>query len=482
MLKTLQRAVLLLGIALAAPAPSWALRSTPAVLASALSDDEHLAQVTGYVSDPFGRIIFRVVFQDAVSGAFSEDAIFFRDGPLIAPVALQGYEADAPKRRFAVRAGAPVFSNPSLSPNGHAVFAARYEDAGKNAGRGLFVYDGAYLSLALGAGAEVPGAGAALTDFGEPSIVSSGQIVFSAFFDGANDGGRYPAPDAVAGLRGGAIETFARVGEPAPGVPGVFTAFGTPRASPGGAVAFWAHVTDGAEATQAIYLYKDGALAPVVRLGDAAPGADGLFTTLRGGEVSVNDAGQVAFAACWADCFTRSGVFRASAEGGVEAVAIFRPGDLLTSFIGAGNPAITASGAVYFMGVQATDGALGVFLASDLGVQSVAVTGEPISGEEAHGLFGPPRSDGGEGASFASLSDALASRIYLVDPEGETGDGDLNMDGRVDSADAGIALRVGLGATDLALSDLQLWRADADFSGAVDVGDAMGILRSAAGR
>ncbi|MBZ0253912.1 MAG: hypothetical protein K8I02_11290, partial [Candidatus Methylomirabilis sp.] len=388
MSQTIQRAVLLLGIALAAPAQSWALRSTPAVLASALGDDERLAQVTGYVSDPFGRIVFRVVFHEIDGGAFSEDAIFFRDGPLIAPVALQGYEADAPKRRFASRAGAPVFSNPSLNPNGHAVFAARYEDAGKSAGRGLFLYDGAYLSLALGAGAEVPGAGAALADFGEPSILASGALVFSAFYDDANDGGRYAAADAIAGLAGGELLAFARIGDPAPGMAGVFAAFGTPRTSPNGSAAFWAQVRDGAETTQAIFLHKDGALAPVVRLGDAAPGADALFTTLRGGEISVNDAGQVAFAACWADCFTRSGVFRASAEGGVDAVAIFRPGDLLTSFIGAGSPAITASGAVYFMGVQATDGSLGVFLASDLGVQSVAVTGEPISGEEAHGLFG----------------------------------------------------------------------------------------------
>ena len=121
---------------------------------------------------------------------------------------------------------------------------------------------------------------------------------------------------------GGAYYT---IGDPAPGFSGsAFRSFGQPSIAEHGEVAFHAQVgasaTNYATWTQAIYAARSGGLAPIVKLGDAAPGADAgaVFTDL-GRTPIAGPSGEILF---WAAAGAKHGLWRSDASGVLTPVVI----------------------------------------------------------------------------------------------------------------------------------------------------------------
>lgn len=184
----------------------------------------------------------------------------------------------------------------ALNDAGTALFVAQLQSPFGSFG--IFSSTGASVVLE---GQEVPGApGTFFQSAGAPVINNNGEVVFLAGTTGISGAGIFT-------LTGGLL---VRTGDIAPGTGGKhFSAFGLPALNDRGEIAFWARLAEGG---QGIFTLTDGT---TVLTGDPAPSLGGAaFEGL--GFPSLNDSGNIAFAASLSD--GRQGVF--TTGGGLVAV------------------------------------------------------------------------------------------------------------------------------------------------------------------
>jgi len=207
--------------------------------------------------------------------------------------------------------------------------------------------------------------------YGAPSVNEGGDVAFEA--DGA-----------VFLHSKGTTRALAGFGDPVPGG-GTFTSARSPSLNAQGQVAFVGQVTP--PGRSGIFLFTGGAVTQVVSTNDFSPEGGRFFGFY---EVSLNDAGQMAFHAF---ASMGEGIFLSS-PGAITVLALEgRPAPGGGSFSGLSSPAINASGQVVFSTLS-----FGIYLAVDGTVIRVARIGDPAPD--------------GHGASFvsfqfpASISDA----------------------------------------------------------------------------
>lgn len=127
-------------------------------------------------------------------------------------------------------------------------------------------------------------------DLQVPVINNAGKCAFTAWYNPTTDRDS-GAIQAIYSQGHGSLDRVAAAGDPAPGVPGgTFTWFGPMALNGAGDVAFFASAGE----THGIWAQRGGVLVPVVKTGDPAPGANGVFS-----EISLyfefNGRGQVIF-------------------------------------------------------------------------------------------------------------------------------------------------------------------------------------------
>ena len=178
-------------------------------------------------------------------------------------------------------------------------FTARVKDSAVNFTPGVFYSDGATLSLLAQAGTQAAGlptgANYGSFSYGMVRMDGQGKVTFFGLLEG-------PATtaftdDAIWHGDANGLRLVARQGDAIPGEPAgtTFGNLGPPVVNASGRVAFRAEVPP---TGRDMMSEGHGALAPVARYGDHAPGTppDAKFA-LVGDQVAINDAGATAFAA-----------------------------------------------------------------------------------------------------------------------------------------------------------------------------------------
>ncbi len=231
---------------------------------------------------------------------------------------------------------------------------------------GYGVYDNNPNSIAR-TGDPAPGGGVFVSTF-NASVNDNGDVVFLGALSTLGTG--------VFVSSGGTLNRLAATGDPAPTGGTFLSFFNLPSINNLVQVAFPADVT--APGRSGIFLSSEAGIAPLVQIGDAAPGG-GTFSLLR--FAWLNDAGQVAFLGNVTPP-GRSGVFLWSG-GAIRAVAQVGDsapgGGTFTSFFGAFfGPAINSSGHVAFR-ADLSNGE-GVFLFTDGTLSRIAHSGDPVPG------------------------------------------------------------------------------------------------------
>jgi hypothetical protein len=331
------------------------------------------------------------------------------------------------------------FRFPSMDASGRVAFAATL--AGPSVGTtndsGIWSEGTGSLTLVAREGSAAPGtdAGVNFGDFlfGAPVINDSGRTAFGARLSGVGvtAGNEF----GIWSEGSGALTLVVRRGNPAPVTPpgATFDAFAGPLFNAAGQTAFRGDLT-GTGVTgfndRSMWLEDHGALMPVAREGDAAPGTEAGTNLGSLYETVLNSAGQLAFLS---DLII-SGVPRLSAavwSGGPGALKVVaRRGNAApgtdVNFISFGFPAITNAGRTAFYARLATaSGDDGIWSEGPGVLTLVARTGIEAPGAGAginFGLtfpgfsFGDPVLNGaGHTAFTAGLSGAG------VDPTNDTG-------------------------------------------------------------
>lgn len=208
-----------------------------------------------------------ISLNDSGAVAFAADGgIFLKSGSNLSIVAGFG-------DRFP---GGGIFlegSNPFLTSTGDVLFRGL-----TTVSAGLFRFSGGSLALIVR----------------DASVASNGQVVFPDS-PSANTAGDVAFVDLLGNgiflFTHGTITKVAGRGDPAPGG-GVFTSVSSPAINQSGQVVFKASLTSG---RSGIYLASGGGITKVIATGDTFPDGSVLFVTF--GNPSLNDAGDVAFAA-----------------------------------------------------------------------------------------------------------------------------------------------------------------------------------------
>jgi hypothetical protein len=174
--------------------------------------------------------------------------------------------------------------------------------------RGIFRGDGEDLVTIARRGDLTPGGNGRLLDIAMQSLAFDdlGQVLFTSTITGATDG----SAEGVFRGDGGALRTIARVGDPTPGGPGVFSHFQplSLALNAAGQAVFQADIDlgdgGGTNDGEGLFFFDDArGLRELVRRGDVVPGAgvvDGFDfaggTTSQGpGSSGLNDRGEVAY-------------------------------------------------------------------------------------------------------------------------------------------------------------------------------------------
>lgn len=268
--------------------------------------------------------------------------------------------------------------------------------------------------VALSGGA-APGGGS-YTSFGPAVLNNSGQVAFAALLSGGT---------ANAGLyagAAGAVQPVARGGDAAPGggtylnpTSGILSdVFGNPVLNTAGQVAFSAR-TPG---TVGVYAGAVGAVQPVALSGQSAPGTGGTFGGF--GPPTLSPAGQVAFASSLTGGSSTMGVFAGTA-GSLRVVALLGqtpPGPAAGTFARFGSMAVQdGAGQAGFYTQLSTNGTSatggGYYAESGGQLRAVAVGGQTA-----------PGTGGGTYATFPSpglLALAMAGTGQVAFATGVTG-------------------------------------------------------------
>ncbi len=155
---------------------------------------------------------------------------------------------------------------------------------------------GAQWTVIAQQGEPVPEGDAVFGTLLNPSLNNAGQVVFSAVLDAA-DGGWLGERGLY--MHDGALAKLMRTGDALPGGDGVFDFPGVPVLNGAGQVAFTATLDDTPGGwfvdDEALYLHDGAALLELARADDVVPEGGGRFESFE--TPAFNDAGQVAFGA-----------------------------------------------------------------------------------------------------------------------------------------------------------------------------------------
>ncbi len=218
---------------------------------------------------------------------------------------------------------------------------------------GLFRFSGTGTLAIVQVGDAAPGGGP-FTEIGPGSMNDAGDVALVAFVSA-------PGHSGIFLWSADTLQAIAQTGDAAPG--GGTLEFlklnefdYTPSVNSIGQVAFAANVNP--TATEGVFLYSDGQLSGIARLGTAGPGGTFFDALLP----SLNDTGHVAFVG---DTTSFSGTFL-FANGTISKVAFAgdpAPGGGTFTFPGLASVALDNQGQVAFDGALSTGG-FGVFLAT----------------------------------------------------------------------------------------------------------------------
>lgn len=248
----------------------------------------------------------------------------------VTPVALQGQIAPG----TGGQTFATDFDEPMVNTSGDVVFQASYGVAGS--ADGVFLFSGGALSAVAVAGLVVPGVGTLSGNFYDgPSFNNSSTVTLVASGITASSN-IPPTTDAVLQKTlAGSLTAIAKNGDAVPGVAGgVFTDFDDIAQNANNDVSFIGHYTDDGGTTfkwGVFFKPFGGALQTIVKDGDALPNTGG--GTFCSGSTPdgpwLNDSGVVSFIA---DCIS---------GGTVSAGSMFakRPAQALESVVLTGDPA-----------------------------------------------------------------------------------------------------------------------------------------------
>lgn len=223
-----------------------------------------------------------------------------------------------------------------------------------------------------------------------------------------------------------APRAVALVGDPAPGTGGGTYSFfpETPVSiNSAGEVAFAASIASGTT-TSGLFVASSATSAAVAVAGQVAPGTGGgTYAILE--HADINDAGQVAFTSTISGGTTTAGVFLD--DGGLHtAVAVAgdtAPGAGGGTFVAFTGPVVNESGEVaFFATVTGGTKSSGIFLATTGGLVPIVFVGDtaPVVGGTVSLLGRPAVNDGGSVAYQAVLFDGMANSTAMFVGSGGT--------------------------------------------------------------
>lgn len=320
----------------------------------------------------------------------------------------------------------PAFENPSLSDNGFAAFRAFLTNTagGGLDDAGVFTGNGTILTQVSRAGQSAAGNGI-FNNYNPVSFNDAGVAAFVGFLGStsagnANDAGVYFG-------NGVTVTEVVREGDGAFGNGTFSDSFNTtPSINEAGQIAFRATLngtTGGGADDTGVYLYTGGLLTEVVREGQAAPDADGVFGNLTS-PPALNDVGQTAFYANMSGTANNQGIFRVT---GSTITQIARVGQAPPDGDGTINSftsgaALNNVGQVAYSAFINSPNLTGVFRSDGSTVTQIARAGQ--AAPDANGTFdhvsGPALNDAGQVAFYGALLGTAAgsddnSGVFLGD-------------------------------------------------------------------
>ncbi len=258
--------------------------------------------------------IARITFGVAVAALCTSSPCRGQDsgGAPVSIVALTG--------QIAPGTGGGHFSSLSraiINNRGQIAFLAGV--TGGNAARGIFEFSSGKLSAVVLQGqpaSDLPGF--FFSDFGDPDINDSGDMIFDARLGGA-------AYSGVFHLSGQTLHKVVVTGTDVPGAPGQkFSLFRNPRLNNRGDIAFESDLEGNFLVPSGIFMMSGGALKPIVLGNQMLAGTNQVY---GGSDFSLNNLGDVVFASQSLSLGGPNGVFLYS-EGTIARIAL---GEVLDS-------------------------------------------------------------------------------------------------------------------------------------------------------
>jgi hypothetical protein len=218
-------------------------------------------------------------------------------------------------------------------------------------------------------------AGLSFASFGSAAANAHGTVCFTAGWDSL-----LHRPEGLFLRRGDQALPIARAGDPVPNSPG--ERFSFPPDNPDEMTSFSLNSQDEVAfiVRQGLYLYRDGVVRPVARVGDEVPGApDEQWDEIDA--VSLNSSGALAFAGAvrsMQDGERQEGVFLAS---GASVRIVLFDGDQIPGLDGVLNGFTSVSlndaGQIVTVGLEGDDQLTCILLTSGADSRAVAVEGQP---------------------------------------------------------------------------------------------------------
>src|SRR5437764_7181848 len=286
---------------------------------------------------------------------------------------------------------------------------------------GIFVTQGGHVTKMAAFGDNVPGGGT-LAEFGAhplPSLNAAGHAAFVAHIAGgrATDGVFLAAPEGV--------QTIARAGDDAPGMPGGrLISFDAPSVNDNDELAFVATVRRGRDTLDVLYFWNGRLLQRVTAEGDRLLRIGGTMDKIGG--PALNNAGVIAFPAA---------LFRGPALGGIFVAGARE----LRLVVGAGDRAPSGAMILRFSERVAIDDEGGIAFGAYLGeggttreavmrsgaegLAEIAAEGAPAPGGGRYAGFGPwpTAGPGGATAFIAALDGGPGPLAAFAGMPGEIG-------------------------------------------------------------
>ncbi len=366
---------------------SWAVGTTQVVVQTGDAAPDANGSFFRFADPPAlndaGQAAFLANLTGTSGGGSDDIGIFRGDGTTLVQIAREGDAAPDANGSFL------NFTFPVLNNAGQATFVGFLTGSrvGISDSSGIFRGDGTTLVQIVRKGEAAPDANGSFSSLVIPAFNDAGQAAFLSFLT-RTSGGNSDDRGIFRG-DGTTLVQIVREGDAAPDANGNFSSFNSPALNDAGQVAFSGSLTgtSGGGSDDRGIFWGDGAtLTRIAREGEAAPDANGNFLLFS--DPTLNNAGQAAF---WGSLTGTSGggsddagLFRGD---GATLVQIVRKGDAAPdangSFSGfADPPALNDAGQAAFFGVlTGTSDDRGLFFYDDgLGLIQVARKGDALLG------------------------------------------------------------------------------------------------------